>query len=230
MHGPINVKSPNNISEWQMGFNSMFKGLNAKVRTITPGTPCMCVSLYLQIKKIFKRNSWKHMKCFWRQWHITRRNWIYDSGSKKADWSFCTSWTFRHQKATCVLSSWVTLTVNGDVSITFKCPLNERDSQGGVVSTETMLCAGLPGVRIQVRARDISLLQKHPDWLWGPPGLLFYWYWGSFWGGGCWCRWVGLYLYNFAPPVCARGMKRENFILWLLLSGVHPARSDVRIV
>jgi hypothetical protein len=27
IHGPINVKSPNNISEWQMGFNSAFKGL-----------------------------------------------------------------------------------------------------------------------------------------------------------------------------------------------------------
>ena len=27
MHRPINVKSPNNISEWQMGFNSAFKGL-----------------------------------------------------------------------------------------------------------------------------------------------------------------------------------------------------------
>jgi len=27
MHGPINDKSPNNISEWQMGFNSAFKGL-----------------------------------------------------------------------------------------------------------------------------------------------------------------------------------------------------------
>ena len=28
MHVPINVKSPNNISGWQMGFNSAFKGLN----------------------------------------------------------------------------------------------------------------------------------------------------------------------------------------------------------
>jgi hypothetical protein len=28
MHVPINVKSPNNISEWQMEFNSAFKGLN----------------------------------------------------------------------------------------------------------------------------------------------------------------------------------------------------------
>ena len=27
MHGPINVKSPNKTSKWQMGFNSEFKGL-----------------------------------------------------------------------------------------------------------------------------------------------------------------------------------------------------------
>jgi hypothetical protein len=27
MHGPINVKSSNNMSKWQMGFNSAFKGL-----------------------------------------------------------------------------------------------------------------------------------------------------------------------------------------------------------
>jgi hypothetical protein len=27
MHGTINFKSPNNISKWQMGFNSAFKGL-----------------------------------------------------------------------------------------------------------------------------------------------------------------------------------------------------------
>jgi hypothetical protein len=31
MHGTINVKSPNNISKWQMGFNSAFKGLNAEL-------------------------------------------------------------------------------------------------------------------------------------------------------------------------------------------------------
>jgi hypothetical protein len=28
MHGPINVKFPNNTSKWQMGFNSVFKGLS----------------------------------------------------------------------------------------------------------------------------------------------------------------------------------------------------------
>jgi hypothetical protein len=27
MHGPVNVKSPNNTSKWQMRFNSAFKGL-----------------------------------------------------------------------------------------------------------------------------------------------------------------------------------------------------------
>jgi hypothetical protein len=29
MHLPINVKSPNNIRKWQMGFNSAFKELNS---------------------------------------------------------------------------------------------------------------------------------------------------------------------------------------------------------
>jgi hypothetical protein len=28
MHVPLNVKSPNNISKWQMGFNSAFKRLS----------------------------------------------------------------------------------------------------------------------------------------------------------------------------------------------------------
>jgi hypothetical protein len=31
MHGPINVKSLNNIIKWQMGFNSAFKGLKGHV-------------------------------------------------------------------------------------------------------------------------------------------------------------------------------------------------------
>jgi hypothetical protein len=29
MHGLINLKSPNNTSKWQTGFNSAFKGLNS---------------------------------------------------------------------------------------------------------------------------------------------------------------------------------------------------------
>jgi hypothetical protein len=35
MHVLIKVKSPNNISRWQMGFNSAFKGLTA----------CLCVEV-----------------------------------------------------------------------------------------------------------------------------------------------------------------------------------------
>jgi hypothetical protein len=34
MHGPINVKSPNNTTKWQMGFNSAFKGLRKTGRTL----------------------------------------------------------------------------------------------------------------------------------------------------------------------------------------------------
>jgi hypothetical protein len=40
MHGPINVKSPNNISKWQMGFNSAFKGLTLKNST------CFALSVF----------------------------------------------------------------------------------------------------------------------------------------------------------------------------------------
>ena len=37
MHGPINVKSPNNTSKWQMGFNSAFKGLIRAQKPICHG-------------------------------------------------------------------------------------------------------------------------------------------------------------------------------------------------
>jgi hypothetical protein len=36
MHVLINVKSPNNISKWQMGFNSAFKGLMFKDSMFSP--------------------------------------------------------------------------------------------------------------------------------------------------------------------------------------------------
>jgi hypothetical protein len=40
MHLPINVKSPNNISKWQMEFNAAFKGLKS--------SPCSeCRMLFL---------------------------------------------------------------------------------------------------------------------------------------------------------------------------------------
>jgi hypothetical protein len=38
MHVLINVKSPNNISKWQIGFNSAFKGLTHGNTTTTTTT------------------------------------------------------------------------------------------------------------------------------------------------------------------------------------------------
>jgi hypothetical protein len=48
MHGPINVKFPNNISKWQMGFNSAFKGL-IQTDTNAPNDP---VSRFKSLKAI----------------------------------------------------------------------------------------------------------------------------------------------------------------------------------
>jgi hypothetical protein len=44
MHGPINVKSPNNISKWQMGFNSAFKGLMTVL--IPSKSKLQCVDIF----------------------------------------------------------------------------------------------------------------------------------------------------------------------------------------
>jgi hypothetical protein len=38
IHGPINVKSPNNTSKWQMGFNSTFKGLKTEAKVFYTGS------------------------------------------------------------------------------------------------------------------------------------------------------------------------------------------------
>ena len=51
MHGPMNFKSPNNISKWQMGFNSAFKGLMH--------TTAYCTE---QFKKLYGRNCKKNKR------------------------------------------------------------------------------------------------------------------------------------------------------------------------
>jgi hypothetical protein len=40
MHGPMNVKFPNNTSKWQMEFNSELKGLKLEM-LITASTGCV---------------------------------------------------------------------------------------------------------------------------------------------------------------------------------------------
>jgi hypothetical protein len=54
MHGPINVKSPNNTSKWQMGFNSAFKGLNLISATEFKlhGAVEMC-PLYGRVRRVY---------------------------------------------------------------------------------------------------------------------------------------------------------------------------------
>jgi hypothetical protein len=50
MHGPINVKSPNNTSKWKMGFNSGFKGLkHMSVHECTLQSVFVCVNRVLYL-------------------------------------------------------------------------------------------------------------------------------------------------------------------------------------
>jgi hypothetical protein len=56
MHGPINVKSPNNTSKWQMGFNSAFKGLTVKlVKIVRPlqANDAECIWLPFKTEDIY---------------------------------------------------------------------------------------------------------------------------------------------------------------------------------
>jgi hypothetical protein len=48
MHGPMNVKSPNNASKWQMGFNSAFKGLRVRFRFLARSSGLFLYIDYLE--------------------------------------------------------------------------------------------------------------------------------------------------------------------------------------
>jgi hypothetical protein len=53
MHVPINVKSPNNIRKWQVGFNSAFKGLRRnKIKMNTTKTNQKLIPPTLTRKKL----------------------------------------------------------------------------------------------------------------------------------------------------------------------------------
>jgi hypothetical protein len=78
MHLPINVKSPNNISKWQVGFNSAFKGLKYFVFIWNP-VALMMVQYHLLAINDFKgeitiktlgflvRRDWKQVNSFEEQ-------------------------------------------------------------------------------------------------------------------------------------------------------------------
>jgi hypothetical protein len=54
MHLPINVKSPTNISKWQVGFNSAFKGLK-KTQKATKCSDNRTIRLIAHIAQIVSR-------------------------------------------------------------------------------------------------------------------------------------------------------------------------------
>ena len=59
MHGPINVKSPDNTSKWQMGFNSAFKGKGcirkgSWARTLSQ---CLFTGTHIWEEKFMPRHS-----------------------------------------------------------------------------------------------------------------------------------------------------------------------------
>jgi len=58
MHVPINVKSPNNTSKWQMGFNSAFKGLTFAKALRTNKQQKRPGKFYIFIKTCSERNYW----------------------------------------------------------------------------------------------------------------------------------------------------------------------------
>jgi hypothetical protein len=58
MHGPINVKFPNNTSKWQMGFNSAFKGLMKKLRTYKIETTMKYRKFYKGVEEL--KANYKH--------------------------------------------------------------------------------------------------------------------------------------------------------------------------
>jgi hypothetical protein len=55
MHGPINVKSPNNTSKWQMGFHSALKGLNTIQDLLSLSSISDFISFYISFVILIER-------------------------------------------------------------------------------------------------------------------------------------------------------------------------------
>jgi hypothetical protein len=52
MHGPMNVKSPNNTSKWQIRFNSAFKGLKIPQCNLDFSCVVMCFYVMSRVKSL----------------------------------------------------------------------------------------------------------------------------------------------------------------------------------
>ena len=64
MNGPINVKSPNNISEWKMGFNSAFKGLMS--------SHFMCCFRVVYMGNVYKQRGLLYVFCTFSSCYTVR--------------------------------------------------------------------------------------------------------------------------------------------------------------
>jgi hypothetical protein len=64
MHGPIRVKSLNNTSKWQMGFNSAFKGLMFHPRKEISSVPRRVVYFYSKHGKMGESQGLKDITIY----------------------------------------------------------------------------------------------------------------------------------------------------------------------
>jgi hypothetical protein len=64
MHGPMNLKSPNNISKWQMGFNSSFKGLKKLIPNHHVFFPRRATDVGMQLPRMTGDMSFDHLHRF----------------------------------------------------------------------------------------------------------------------------------------------------------------------
>jgi hypothetical protein len=67
MHGPINFKSANNISKWQMRFNSAFKGLN--IRDARADLPCFDKEMNFWLVQAIIPPSFLKLSCPWPSYY-----------------------------------------------------------------------------------------------------------------------------------------------------------------
>jgi hypothetical protein len=67
MHGPMNVKYPNNTSKWQMEFNSAFKGLiwfTLKILQLTSKISPLMSEFFFHAH-VFQSNSLAHIEALY---------------------------------------------------------------------------------------------------------------------------------------------------------------------
>jgi hypothetical protein len=153
MHGPINVKSSINISKWQMGFNSAFKGLMAPE---DEGLWLYSTNIEREIQSlplVVSQNFPLYEDCCY--WLLT----------------FCLLYTWKESEA-------LLLSQHGEGRTMYIHTLS--DSVEGLrtfyncIKQGIVIVYGLQnrGNVFRFRGKIIFSMPKRPDRYWGPPSLL----------------------------------------------------------